>query len=440
MDNLLARERAIGWIGKSGLIIFSLGVTTGTTVISIGQVLMLVSFLLILPAYFAYWRKDPLLLLSAGFMLFLLFYTWVLVWSDPPRASANIDGLGVFLRVGFLSALIVAFWWAVLRNEGHASWPVWAFAGGFYVRLLLEWPREDWSNGIPIKLGFGLYYTLFGMLAAAVSLWWVVQLVQPGRRPGTPAIAAMLAALLVSGMGLLYSASRGAILGFLFGLLVILLLWVGHNLGRGIPWKRAGGIFAATIAIGTLLYLGPVSDRDPSGGGALSQALSQGITGYAPERPSSIGTRLVIWREGFYRWQERPFFGYGPGDTGWMLEGMERTYRIFAVGDFHSSILELLVRLGTAGALFFLAHLYLSARSLASGISNGWYGWTVSTYLLAAGCLFAVTLLFKEGFLDIRGRALTTYFLGGWYAFALRDHPFLAQQQASGSTQKSRKS
>ena len=398
---------------------------------------MLVSFLLMLPASLRYWRKDPLFLLSAGFMLFLLVYTWVLVRTDPSRATANIDGLSVFLRVGFLSALIVAFWWAALRNEGHASWPVWSFAGGFYVRLLLEWPREDWSNGIPIKLGFGLYYTLFAMLAAAVSLWWLVQLVQPGRRPGTPAIAGMLAGLFVSGMGLLYAASRGAILGFLVGLIVILLLWAGQNLGRRIPWKRAGAVVAATIAIGALLYLGPVSDRDPSGGSALSQALSQGITGYAPESPSSIGTRIVIWREAFHRWQERPFFGYGPGDTGWMLEGMERTYRIFAVGDFHSSILELMVRLGAAGALFFLAHLYLSARSLASGIRDGWYGWTVSTYLLAAGSLFAVTLLFKEGFLDIRGRALTTYFLGSWYAFALREHPFLAEL-ASRSTQRSR--
>ncbi len=67
---------------------------------------------------------------------------------------------------------------------------------------------------------------------------------------------------------------------------------------------------------------------------------------------TSIGARVHLNRFGWQRWLERPWFGWGPSVSATRgLTQNERSLKRFV--DLHNSYLEVLVRLGLAGALLF---------------------------------------------------------------------------------------
>lgn len=413
-----------GKMGTAGLLLYCLGIMSWKDVLAGGQWLMNIAMILVLPRIYRSLPADPLFRLALLFYLYLLVYAAVLLQQDPASGGWLAQGLVAFVRLGFLQALVVGFWWATLNAQGRLSWPVWALVAGYGCRLLLDWPNEDWSHGIPGKLGFGLYYTLFGAFSALVTTWLLVRLcgaAAPGRSLAGNLGVSLLA--VIAFLGLVYSSSRGAVLAFVLALPFVLYgCW--RLAGRPVAgWKTLAAGAAAVVALGLVVSGGPVAERDPGGTGELGRLAEQGFADYTPAKPTSIGTRLVIWREALRRWQDRPVFGHGPGSTEDLLDEVEREYPIHAVSNFHSTYLELLVRLGAVGALFFLAHLALCAASFGKGVRDGWYGREVATFLLAGGVLFAVTIVFKEGTLDPRGAAVATFFLGGYYAYAVARFP-----------------
>lgn len=403
--------------GTAGLLLYCLGIMSWKDVLAGGQWLMNIAMILVLPRIYRSLAADRLFQLGLLFYLYLLIYAGVLLLQEPDGRLAG--DLVAFFRLGFLQAVVVGFWWAMLQAQGRVSWPVWALVAGYGFRILLDWPNEDWSHGIPGKLGFGIYYTLFGAFSALITTWFVVLLCRardPDRRlAGDIGLSALA---VIPFLGLVYSSSRGAVLGFLAALPFIFYRWWKRARRTVAGWKPVVAGTAVILVLGLVIAGGPVADRDPDGNSELGLLAEQGFADYTPRQVTAVGTRLVIWREAWRQWQDKPFFGNGPGSTEGLLDEVEREYVIDKVKNFHNTYLEILVRLGAIGALFFLAHLMLSAASFRDGIRQGWYDWDVATYLLAGGVLVAVTLVFKEGTLDPRGGAVATFFLGGYYAYA----------------------
>lgn len=412
------RDGIASRMGTAGLLLYCLGIMSWEDVLAGGQWLMNIAMILVLPRISRSLRADPLFRLALLFYLYLMLHAAVLLQQDPASGGWLAEGLVAFFRFGFLQALVAGFWWAMLQRQGRASWPVWALVAGYGCRLLLDWPKEDWSHGIPGKLGFGLYYTLFGMFSALVTTWLLARLARAtGPSRGLAGSLGLSTLAVTAFLGLVYSSSRGAVLAFVLAVPVVFWRWWSGTGRRVAAWKPLAAGTAVALVLGLVIAGGPVAERDPGGDGELARLVEQGLAGYSPAQVTSIGTRLVIWREGLRQWLDRPFFGHGPGSTAGLLDEAERRYRIDEVGDFHSTYVELLVRLGMTGVLFYLVHLALCGAGFARGLRQGWYDREVATFLLAGGLLFAVTLIFKEGTLDLRGGAVATFFLGGYYAY-----------------------
>ena len=404
-------------IGAFGLFVFSTGLAAGTGLLAWGQMFMELAFVLSLPLIWRSLLRDRLFILSIAFYVYLLAYACLVSPAAGVEPVLRGGGLDDFLRTGFLTTVVAAFWWVKFHESGRFSWPVWGFVLGFHIRLLTNWPLEDWSHGVPWKLGFGLYYNPFGMFCALVLAWWLVLLLRPDSGRGVRRTVAIAVAALIPLLGLIYSASRGAVVAFLAALLVMLVLWLRDRRDNLFSWKRIGAGAAAVAVLAFVIVNGPVAKRDPQALGEIGRILEQGVGQYVPQEYSSIGTRVVIWREGTRLWLEKPWFGHGPGPTEASLAELKSRYRLFDSFDFENTYLELLVRIGLVGTLFFAFHLFLCGQSFRRGLVAGWYPPDAGRFLLLACVIFGVALFFREGLLELRGRNVATFLLAGLYSF-----------------------
>ena len=411
-------QRWAEYTGTLGLLAYGVGLLSGAALIAVGQGLMLLGMLALLPVIWRPLLGDPLFRLSLVFIAYVTAYTLLLNQGSPEPGVDHIKGLESYLRLGFLPALLIAFWWAGLISRGRAAWPLWAFVAGFYIRVATKWPVEDWSHGIPTKISFDLYYNAFGMFCALVMAWWLILFLgQKGRARRPAALIAIAVAFAIPFLGWLYSLSRGATLAFLAALPLILFLALRRPKASRRHGRTGAAIILLVLAAGLVLLGGPVADRFTREQGDLAAFLEQGVADYAPEKVSSIGTRLVIWREAVRLWLDRPVLGYGPGPTKRLIDPLRTEYRIDDAFDFESSYLELLVRLGLAGALFYALHLWLCLRSFSGGTRADWYPPGTAHFLLAALVIFGIAVAFREGLLDFRGRNYATFLLAGLYSF-----------------------
>jgi O-antigen ligase len=250
-----------------------------------------------------------------------------------------------------------------------------------------------------------------------VLAWWLVLLLRRDSGRGVRQTVAIAAVALIPLLGLIYSASRGAVVAFLAALLVMLVLWLRDRRDNLFSWRRIGAGAAAVAVLAFVIVSGPVAKRDPQAQGEIGRILEQGVGQYVPQEYSSIGTRVVIWREGTRLWLEKPWFGHGPGPTEAFLAELKSRYRLFDSFDFENTYLELLVRIGLVGTLFFAFHLLLCGQSLRRGLIAGWYPPDAGRFLLLACGIFGVALFFREGLLELRGRNVATFLLAGLYSF-----------------------
>lgn len=431
----LRLRRWLEWTGIVGLLTFSLGLVAGPDLIPAGQTLMVVALIPALPRIWRSVFEDRLFQLSLAFIVFLGFYAAYLAWGPDPQAEPT-DGLDQFLQAGFLPTLLIAFWWAKLIDEGRTSWPLWAFAAGFYIRLATQWHQEDWSQGIPEKIGFGLYYNPFSMFCGLVMAWWLVVAfnLQPAHRRRPLILLVVALAFSLPLLGWLYALSRGGMLAFLVALVFILYLQVRqHRETR--DRARTPILLTVIVIVAGLVFLGgPMMERFSKERAVLDRFLEKGAEEFVPERVSSIGTRFVIWREGIELWMQKPIFGQGPGSTKHFLDELRAQYRIDKPTDFESTYLELLVRIGLAGSLFYLAHFWLCMSSYRSGVRGNLYSVETAQFLPAAAIIFGIAIFFREGLLDPRGRNFASFVLAGLYLYQARKFWF----STNGNTKRTR--
>ena len=262
--------------GTAGLLLYCLGIMSWEDMLVGGQWLMVIAMALVIPRIYRSLLRDRLFQLSLLFYIYLLLHAGVLLYKDPALGGRILQDVPAYFRMGFFQALMIGFWWAAMAEQRRLSWPLWALISGYCLRILLDWPNEDWSQGIPAKLGFGLYYTLFGAFSALVATWMVVQLIRAADTQRTLAANFGLSVLgVISLLGLAYSSSRGAVLGFLCAFPLILYQWWRGSSRTVARWKPAAAGVAAMLILAIVIAGGPITERDPGGGrrnGAASRA------------------------------------------------------------------------------------------------------------------------------------------------------------------------
>jgi O-Antigen ligase len=168
---------------------------------------------------------------------------------------------------------------------------------------------------------FSIYMTLAGVLII-VLLATLPRLVS-----GAVASRWQLLPWLVGLGGLVATYTRGAWLGFVAGIVVVLPM---TRKGR---WLLLGGL----LALGLAILTGPAHLRQ--------RLLSVGD----PDDPT-VRERVYMWRSGLTMWREQPWLGVGPG-------GVKRRYADYALpeavkkrtGHLHNVPLQILVERGLLG-------------------------------------------------------------------------------------------
>lgn len=279
--------------------------------------------------------------------------------------------LPVSLKFSFVNiAYILVFYVLLLHlfRKHPGLFP--AMAGLYGVGLLLVWlwslhqyAHYDW-NPLVMRGIFRPFYndhTIFGASAAMLSVLFLGQGMRKNSLPGpvTGTVAGLLFAIAV-----VYSTSRGALLGLLFAAMLALILALKPR-----PAVLATG-FAALLLAGILLY--PVMrDRMLPAKPVCSEPgiEAEGPAAMAAVEPADVSSleRLNRWVSAWRMFRERPLTGFGPGTYQFVYIPYqdERLMNRLTVtdplnppegsgGTAHSEYLLLLSETGIAGLMAFL--------------------------------------------------------------------------------------
>lgn len=158
----------------------------------------------------------------------------------------------------------------------------------------------------------------------------------------------------LSFLGLIFSGTRGSLLGLLVGLFFVLLAYSFALKEYPLVRKTTLGILFGIILILGVLFLNRqttfVNDI-PVLGRLLNVSLSTG----------TAGTRLIAWKIAVESWKERPIFGWGPNNFFYAFnkyynpQSLESGYSETWFDNAHNIILNTLTVQGLFGLLCYLS-------------------------------------------------------------------------------------
>jgi len=322
-------------------------------------------------------RHEPLLWIALLFAAMLIGHGLL----TPPLAEAQVTPMraaGHYIKGTFLPAVLVGYW--LYRRPGMVTPLLLLLPLGLLLRVAMEFEPADLG---PLMSGdqratFGDSAVHFGIWSVVVLLcgvWALTRgLLHHGLSPRGMALLGyglMLVCLAIAGM--LFSHSRTS---WILGAILVPLLWLllvlparGQAPGRSMPdavtpflfpsrpqfsrfaLAQAGlGLFAGLLALVWLTMPELLHMRWQE----MQQALPVVFSGNWAEAPEdSLGFRIMMYREGWLLWLERPWLGWGPGAEAALLTD-PREAAIARFHHFHNNLLTMLAELGIPGGLFFL--------------------------------------------------------------------------------------
>ena len=352
-------------LGLLGLFLFSFGVFYRTLLVNEGLLLMGLAFALRIKALEKGVMRDPLLILSTAFLLFLLIRTYFAAVEFKEYQSLVLEGMLKLFLFGFLVVFLVAFWMNRYQNRWNQL--VIALFAGHIVRVIRKF---DWAtfynqfdliwNGV-IRIGWGSTVNRFGLWSAVIFFGCVIlyRHIWGPRKQDNKIIywlrvmLWMLAATL-SGAGLVYSQSRSA---WLAAVLVLpLILFYQFYRMKKFRIKPVVLLGVLLVAISFMTNLPAVIEK--------RLFLSEDIIHNENVRVS-INARLSLYQLSWEKWKERPWFGYGPGTSEVIIKQAEAEYAEIGIFEhFHNFALDIMAQLGIVGMLFYSSSFYLIIHQL----------------------------------------------------------------------------
>ena len=441
MVNITAsRIKITTGLGLSGLYLFSFGAYVSPFLSAVGAGFMFMAFCMRLPALPSI-RFDSLLMLSLIFTVYLVVRTILAITEFPQTRNTQIDQALDLFRLGYLFAVVTAFW---LADSPRRIYRVLFLAlCGLVVRILIKVEfngLEEFLTGRPgfgmPANAFGLYtaVTLLGLLLLAPTFWGTLK----KRKNLILRVTIWLCLVAVFLQGLIISQSRSAFLAVLIVfpplLGIKLFVWCKSKYRGHIKQASMLAGFSILVIIFVLFAnLSIIKNRITSELEAFNLIASGKAAGTAYV---SITMRYEALRLGIVKWLERPMFGWGPGSSSYLiknsnLEIFDARYHGGIVKDFHNSYLETLVQIGLVGAAFFAIALWLMIKTVWQAYRAGWLSLEVFLFIVGALGLFLVATSFNLRTGDHLGRHHLTLF--GGIAYAFRFHQMISGCKSAGS-------
>lgn len=295
-------------------------------------------------------------------------------WSNYERMEGLITHLHLLAYFLVLTSLLNTekLW----KRFFHTSLAVSAIMGAYgLIQLSGGAAIHQGSTRLDAAMGNASYLAIYMVFNIFIALFYFVREKERYRWVYCPLIVLQTVVLY-------YTATRGAILGFIGGLLLAVALIAAFSK------KKRVKIFSATALILVILSMGGIwFAKDSSfvkGSPVLSRFTSISIDG------GTTQSRFVIWKMGWEGFKERPIFGWGPENFNlifnkyyepilWKQEPwFDRAHNVFFDRLATNGIFELLAYLGLFGAAVF----YLLFRRKKIGFSV--YDSAILTGLLSA--------------------------------------------------------
>ncbi len=436
----LTRDNIPQLMGSGGLYLFALGIWSSTALASIGMGMMTLACLLRLP-----WdvrrRRDPLLLISLLFILYLLPLAIVAGRALPPTVAAQFEGALDLMRLGFLPMFLVAFW--LERPERTITVLALALAG-LVMRILARLEASDMQLFLDgVRAQFGMSPNALGLYAAVATLGLILLAPRLWGRKQRPAIAALRlavwgAALLLLTAVVIFSQSRAA---WLAVLLVFPPALAGHfyvTRHAALPGRKRHLAITLLVLITMGAIMGLINrELIVERLRASTNTVGKILRGQIPSTPTdAYSMRYLWWKFGVEKILERPLCGWGPGSVGYLFQtsshaGIRKISRDYK--DFHNILLQILVQVGVLGACFLVAESVLVLRALWRGWKDRWLATDIALFILAALAIFFICSLSNLRTRDHYGQFFLALF--GGLAYAGRLHgPALTRPVGKGET------
>ncbi len=270
------------------------------------------------------------------------------LWDNQERM------LGLFTIIHYTALFFIAQ--VVFKN-----WQDWRrvllifLASGSVVMLIGCYQKIDpffllnqGSDRVASTLGNAIYVGGLGLFLFFISLLLFLKETSPRWRV-LQALGGLLALL-----GMIFSGTRGSLLGLLVSLLVIIL---GYSLLLKNQQKvRIGlGILFGAIVLGVgFLYINRQAlwvQNIPAVGRLVSSTLSGG----------GISTRIIAWKIAIVAWREHVAFGWGPNNYFYAFnkyydpQSLEHSYTETWFDNAHNIILNTLTTQGLVGLIIYLS-------------------------------------------------------------------------------------
>ena len=363
-------------LGTVGLVTFAFSCLLSTSGASIGLALLVLATVLHPPTRQDL-RRDPLVILAVVSSVYLVISTLWAIREIPETTRLQATQAWAWLRLWLL--LVVAWW---LKGDFRQSGRLLLLAlFGLLVGIGVQLLTHPHMVSSGVRTGFHLKIIAFGLYSSTAILGLSVFAPRLlGRKELRPSFAfrvgLWLITLAILVQGLIMTQSRGAWLtaAIVIPPVTMVRYWKADG-QQGRSWRfRAALVGVALLGCATLVgvNLRTVTTR-------LSEereVFAAAWRGDFQAVPSAgFGVRVHTFRFGVTKWLERPFFGWGPGSTEYLIShsGLPQLRHSELIeGEWqegpnwldhlHNTYLEILVRFGLVGALLILSVLGLLAR------------------------------------------------------------------------------
>lgn len=221
---------------------------------------------------------------------------WRSFWSRAERQ------LGLFVMIHY--GILFLVWRSVLSKEQLYKLWQWFVVTGVFVPLVAMY--QLFNSGFLFNVGSARVVTTLGnpTFAAGFMLFLFFSALIFWYRQGSRLKWLWLGVAILSAVGIFITQTRGAIIGWVAGL-IVLALWLTANRVYSPRLRKITG--ACTLGIVALIALAFV---------ARGTVVVKAIPGVSrlvntPLEAATGGTRLLFWKTSLIGWKEHPVLGWG---------------------------------------------------------------------------------------------------------------------------------
>lgn len=321
-------------------------------------------------------KKSPLLIAYAVFMVVLFIADTLAVdsvksfWSNFERMEGFVGHIHLFAYFVVLSAMLTTvkewntmFKTFVVSNVFVLLYAIGQFCGikgyiiadtfpNFGAKLAALFPINQSANRLDANIGNAAYFGVFALIFVFIlALLWV-QSKNPKKSWYYPVL------MILNAVALLYTGTRGSMIGLLIGGLATMILVAYYKKGK---IRTVLTVLIATVTVAVALIF---TFKDS----AFVQS-NPAIARFASVSPGDVtgASRLAMWKISYEAWLEKPVFGYGQDNFSYVFARKYIPEKMYGLEPWydrsHDVFFDWLIAAGLLGLVSYLA-LYVIALYL----------------------------------------------------------------------------